>query len=258
MKLGLIQGRLTNPKWGFQDCPKDWQSEFNLLPSLGLSHIEWIVTRDSFYNNPIFFENVNQHSISSICADNIVSEMITNYDFLNHNLTPICEAAIRNNIKYVTIPLLEDSSIENQTKFSEFCNVFPKICDKFSSILFSLETELSIEKVSKLLTISNNICLTYDTGNTTSYGVSHKDYINLFNKKISNVHIKDRKKTGESMIPGTGDTNFKEIFNLLLQKGYSRSFTLQTAREEPNQEYSTIQKHSKIIRRIYEKCTQSV
>ena len=34
MKLGVIQGRLSKPIKGFQECPDDWEREFNLLSDL--------------------------------------------------------------------------------------------------------------------------------------------------------------------------------------------------------------------------------
>ena len=44
MKIGIIQGRLSEPNEGFQECPINWKREFDLLPKLDLNHIEWIVT----------------------------------------------------------------------------------------------------------------------------------------------------------------------------------------------------------------------
>ena len=40
MKLGIIQGRLSKPIEGFQDCPENWRNEFELLSDLNLNHIE--------------------------------------------------------------------------------------------------------------------------------------------------------------------------------------------------------------------------
>ena len=52
--IGIIQGRLSEPKEGFQECPEDWQREFLLLPSIGLTHIEWIITEKNYWDNPMF------------------------------------------------------------------------------------------------------------------------------------------------------------------------------------------------------------
>ena len=253
MRLGMIQGRLSEPIEGFQECPKNWRIEFEKAETMGLSHVEWIVTQKSFSYNPIFFENVSELPIHTICADNVVSDLIDNEHFLNHNLIPICEAAMVNNIDYITIPLLEDSSVEDLNKIKKFRNHFFKICKKYPSIKFSLETELSLDKIPILLDV-DNVYLTYDTGNTTSYGVPHKDYIEKFVDRISNVHIKDRTFAGKTVIPTTGDTNFYKIFKLLISAGYTGPYTLQTAREDSKKEIQTIKKHANVIRSIYEEC----
>ena len=51
MNIGVIQGRLSPPIEGFQECPVDWKREFDLLGRLGFTHIEWIVTKENFYTN---------------------------------------------------------------------------------------------------------------------------------------------------------------------------------------------------------------
>ena len=75
-KLGIIQGRLSPPIEGFQECPVEWKKEFELLPELGLEHIEWIVTKNSLKNNPVLSEELSGYPVSSICLDNLVD-----YDF---------------------------------------------------------------------------------------------------------------------------------------------------------------------------------
>jgi hypothetical protein len=63
MKVGIIQGRLSKPDNGFQECPVDWKKEFDLLETLNLNHIEWIVTKYLFKTNPIFSEDVTNFPI---------------------------------------------------------------------------------------------------------------------------------------------------------------------------------------------------
>jgi len=254
MKLGVIQGRLTPPDEGFQECPRDWQREFYELEKISLNHIEWIVTKDSFSTNPAFFQDISKYPIHTICADNVVSELICNKMFLQHNLLPICESAVKNNIRYVTMPLLEASSLESDSKVRSFIRAFSGIALMYPDLGFSLETELSLDRVEELLSIGENIFLTYDTGNTTSYGISHDEYITRFHDKITNVHIKDRTFGGISVRPPKGDTDFEEIFCKLKSKQYTGCFTLQTVREISGEEANTVRTHSKIIGDIYERC----
>jgi len=247
--IGIIQGRLTPPTRGFQECPENWQREFALIDSLGLSHIDWIVTEKSFKNNPIFFNNVSRYSINSICADNLVNASVV-FGELESNLVPICNAAVRNNIKNITIPLLEHSSVEDETNRNIFIKLMLPIADMYKNLNFSFEAELEAEKLLEIVNLRDNFFVTYDTGNMTSCGYDHKKYINLVKHKIDNVHIKDRTFDAKTVKPMTGDTDFKLIFKTLKNIGYNGLYTLQTARGESGKEVGTILDHIVIFKEM--------
>ena len=252
MNLGIIQGRLSPPLEGFQECPLDWKRELDLLPKAKLSHIEWIVTKNSFSNNPLFYEDLKNAPIHSICADNLVDENIVNTDYVSHNLIPLCLAARKNNIPSVTVPLLENSSLENDNKREVFTVLFEKIVNMFPQLIFSLEAELPSDKLIDLISISDNVFVTYDTGNITSCGYDHEEYISNVGHRISNVHLKDRTIDGVSVSPGSGDTNFVSIFRALKKFNYDGPFTLQTARGLPTKELDTAKSHYSYFRGMYE------
>ena len=42
MKLGIIQGRLSLPENGYQDCPSDWKTEFDKLDQIKTQRLEII------------------------------------------------------------------------------------------------------------------------------------------------------------------------------------------------------------------------
>jgi sugar phosphate isomerase/epimerase len=254
MKMGIIQGRLSTPTNGFQECPSNWRREFELLKELRLNHVEWIVTKNSFKSNPIFSEDVSGYSINSICADNIVDSRIIQRDFFFENLEPICVAALKNAIKNVTIPLLEDSDVKDNFRRKLFCGLMRELAQKYPQLTFSIEAELEPSKLLELLELGDNILVTYDTGNITSCGIDHEDYIRIFKEKISNVHLKDRTFSAKTVEPGTGDTDFNLIFKNLVSSGYDGVFTLQTAREEYGQEVKTITKHKQLFEEIYNEC----
>jgi len=253
MKIGLIQGRLSKPDEGFQETPKDWQREFSLLSNANLSHIEWIITKESFDDNPFFSEDLSDFSIYSVCADNLVDERIASTEYVLSSLTPICEAALKNEVEFVTIPLLEDSDVSSNLVRAEFKKSLHHFTQKYPTLKFSLEAELSREKLEELISVSDNVYVTYDTGNMTSCGFDHEKYIRSISNRISNVHLKDRKISGQSVSPCEGDTNFELIFRVLRDVEYSNVFTLQTSRERTGEELSTITKHAKLLRSIYDK-----
>jgi len=252
MRMGIIQGRLSRPAEGFQECPVDWQREFDLLSEAGLNHIEWIVTKKSFNTNPIFTADVSGYPISSICADNLVDNRITNKEYLYSGLIPLCEAAIKNNINNITIPLLEESSVENTRTRQNFCELMTDIIDGHESLNFLFEAELRADHLEEILSLSERCYVTYDTGNITSCGFDHIEYLKQVFDRIKNVHLKDRTYDAQTVAPLTGDTNFKQIFHFLKKNGYNGLYTLQTARGKFGDETRTIKEHKRVMEALYD------
>ena len=251
MKIGIIQGRLSPPNEGFQECPVDWKREFNLLGALDLNHIEWIVTKETYDFNPIHTENLKKYPISSVCVDFMVDENFSDTKYLENYFKPICDLVRKNKIQCLTIPLLEKSSVVDDDIRDEFTKVIYSYFNEYTDIKFLIEAELGIDELKSLL-ISDNLGITYDTGNITSFGLDHELYIDSFRTDINQVHIKDRvRDTLETVIPGEGDTDFSLIFNKLKSINYDGLYTLQTARENDGDEVETIQKHKQIIEGFY-------
>lgn len=248
MKLGIIQGRLSPPvNSHMQEFPENWEREFALLPVLGLTHIEWIITASSWKKNPLFDSKACLRGlpISSICVDAVIDERFYNGVFLSDRLSPVCNAAIKNNIFVVTIPLLDESNAENEEKREEFIRNICGIADRFPQMIFSFETELAIPKIEEIINAHPNFFITYDTGNATSYGIDHYKFIEKFSDKITSVHLKDRTSKRESKPPGEGETPFMKIFNLLKRNNYRGYFTMQLARGETGKEIETIKQYTK-------------
>ena len=251
MKIGIVQGRLSPPLNGFQECPVDWEREFRLLSDLKLDHIEWIITKQSFETNPIFSEDLFFYNISSICADNLIDKNIIDKEFLKKNLDPICKSATENGIPVITIPLLEESSMYNDLTRLEFIKHIKPYASKYPFITFSFEIESHDNVIEDIIYSDPSFRLTYDTGNMTSLGVNHEYYIDKFFHRINNVHLKDRTFTSKTVWPGTGKTDFKQIIDLLESKGYNENYTIQTARGEDGKEIETILEHKNIFERLH-------
>ena len=252
MNLGIIQGRLSQPIEGFQECPTDWKREFSLLNSLDLNHIEWIITSQNFENNPFFTEDLSNYPISSVCADFMVNDNFCNNEYLNKFLRKTCKFARFNKIKCITIPLLEKSSVSENNTLNKFINAFQPYTKEFNDINFLIEAELPWTIVKKILKLNNNLFLTYDTGNITSCGFDHKEYIKKCISKIKTIHLKDRTKNPVKTVdPFTGDTNFDIIFKTLKDLNFNGNFTIQTARGETGNEIETIKKHKQKFKQLY-------
>ena len=252
MRIGIVQGRLSPPDEGFQECPSNWEREFNLLGALDLNHIEWIVTKETFDFNPIHTVDLRRYPISSVCADFIIDENFLDVKYLENYFRPICDLVRKNKIQCLTIPLLEKSSVVDYDMCDRWANViYPYLYD-YRDIKFLIEAELGIDELNGLLSTSPDLGITYDTGNITSFGLDHELFIDSFRDEITQVHIKDRIRNPlETVIPGEGDTNFSLIFDKLKSINYDGLYTLQTARENDGDEVETIKKHKQIIEGFY-------
>lgn len=249
INLGIVQGRLSPPTKGFQCCPDDWQREFTLLSQLGLTHIEWIITNNDLDSNPIFWSD-KQSNVSSVCLDNLVDSSCQTSDFLLRNLDDVIAKLSKKGYVNFTIPLLEDATLNDEIRYSFISEYLRQVCSDYKHINFLLETDCSINRLDTLCNISENVLVTYDTGNITSCNISHASFIQEFSTRIRNVHLKD--KVGhKSVQPLTGQTDFPVIFKHLKSIGYDGPFTLQTARGESGQETNTIQTHTNIFRNLY-------
>jgi len=254
MKLGIIQGRLSKPVDGkIQEFPIEcWKKEFLILGDLKLNHIEWIITKKSF-NEKITDLKIEDYSsrISAICCDHIIDEKIVDIDFLEENLSPVCDWAIKNKVSSINIPLLEESRITDENKEKLFNNLvlFSK---KYKNINFNFEIESDILTCLDLVRRSENFFLVYDTGNITSCGFDYEEWVTKGFEYIRHVHLKDRTISPiKTVEPLTGDTNFKEIFDLLKKKNYNYYYTIQTCRGQSGYEIETINKHKEIFRKLY-------
>ena len=258
MKLGVIQGRLSPPVEGFQECPVNWRREFHFLDVLNLNHIEWIITKNSFDVNPALVDtqSLKNLKISSICCDHLVDDKIDELSFLEAKLVPICLAAEKCGVSTIGIPLLEASAVEEKRKRKNFIESIQKIHLMFPNLTFSFEAELKAEEILEIVSVNKKFTITYDTGNITSHcgPMSHNTYIIDVFSKIDIVHLKDRVYDGscwKTVFPTTGHTNFKIIFQLLKNLGYSGYYTLQTARNLDGLEIETIKYHKLILEKIY-------
>ena len=278
MKIGIVQGRLLPPVNNFiQQFPgENWRKEFSLLPKLGLTHIEWLVTQDYFKNNPLFTEDISGLPIAAFGLDIMINAAIDNRDFFKEHMSPICEAVLRNGYNKLSLPLLENSTLQDENKRRRVVNNLYRLLEEYPDIRVSIEVDLiNPEEVWGLLK-DDRVFLTYDVGNLTaevppksraafpskdspemtSCWEEHRRFLALLYPEgvIDCIHLKDKTYAGVSVPPGEGDSPFEEIFTWLSKRDLSNVvFTLQTARKESNQEAETIKEHMHYFKELYEK-----
>ena len=265
-----MQGRLTPPEPGNQDeyfVGKDWKEEFEKIKKLEnisffnsnykvnkITTIEWVVTKNSFKNNPLFKNSLKKYPIFSVCAYNMMDKSFYKKEFMESNLKPILEAAKKNDIKYVNIPLKEFSNIQNTEIRKEFIKNIRIYGKKYKDIIFLFEFECWPEEILEVIRGFKNFKLTYNTSIITSFKgkQSHKYFFSKLHRHILNVHLTDKATKGKPTEIGQGEVDFHEIIaNLLLVYKYKGNFTLQTNREEPKKELITLAKHMKYFIGIF-------
>jgi len=250
MKLGIMQGRLLPPvRNHIQEFPDDWEREMSLVDELGLVGVEWLVTTYRPYENPILTDNTfNEFPVVSVCLDNLVSDQIDDPASVENIISSCYRAGVRR----FTIPLLEKSSMSDGRRRNQFCNTIETIGKSFDDAIFSFEAELKMSHLAEIVYLCDNFRVTYDTGNTTSYGLDHVEYINYFAKVINNVHLKDRTFDSVTVEPPNGDTDFKTIFETLKSIGYDGNYIIQTARGKTGSELETISNHISLFKELYD------
>lgn len=266
INLGIIQGRLTSPEAGNQDeffVGENWESEFDKIKKLEnitlfdssykinrISNIEWVVTKNSFKNNPLFKNSLKNFPISFISAYNMMDKSFYKKEFMESNLEPILEAAKKNGIKHVNIPLKESSNIQNEDIRKEFIKNIKEYGRKYKDIIFLFEFECLPEEILEVLKGNKNFKLTYNTEVITSFKgkQSHKYFLSKLHKHILNIHLKDKGVRGKTSELGEGEVDFNEVlFNLMFVYNYKGNFTLQTYKGEPKKEMATAAKHMKFF-----------
>lgn len=254
MNIGILQGRLSKPIDNFiQDFPSDtWEQEFELLDELGLTHIEWVVNKKSFDASYLNIDcKKYSDKILSVSCDNLTNKNIAEKDFLDEQLDPVCKFAERNNIKSITIPLLEDSKIDGC--LNKFISNITIYANKYKDINFNFELESDYKVALKLLKSHDNFYLTYDIGNITACRFSHEGYIRNCFDYINVIHLKDKTiNPVKNVEPGTGLANFNLVFKILKELEYNGVFTMQTNRGQDGFEIETVKRHKKFFEDLYE------
>lgn len=244
-EFGIVQGRLVqSPKGYLQWFPQEyWESEFFLASAVGFNFIEFIAERDHNEKNPIWTDEGinkikelagrNNLSVHTLCNDYIIDHSLTaKQGVVEQNMKLISRAKLLGVHKLI-LPLFEKSEItENNMDMYKECLSDIGSAAQENNILVCIETILNGKDLLKLFEILDhpNIKCVFDTGNRIAFGHDIYSDINLLNKQIAHVHIKDKNDQDENVLLGTGSVNFYKVFESLSKIGYKGPFTFETTR----------------------------
>jgi len=251
--FGIMQGRLL-PKYNgrYQAHPVGyWKEEFHLAQTIGIDLIEFILDFNESADNPLLsnkgiyeISNMVQKTgvgVRSICADYFMEAPLHS---ANEQVAKQSAIVLRNllassqslGVTDIVIPCVDQSSLHTAEDSERFVNNLTPILSDASryNVNLSLETDLAPQEFLNLLNRfdSDKIKVNYDTGNSASLGYDPLEEFASYGKWISDIHIKDRKQHGGSVILGEGDTNFASFFTALSRIKYEGFFIMQVYRDE--------------------------
>ena len=252
-KIGFIQGRLS-PKINnqIQAFPWSyWQDEFAIAKEHGFKIIEWTLDQENLYNNPLMMEKGRQEIKSLMRKNNISIFSLTGDCFMQdpfykssdiekenllNDLKNIIISCGELKIRYIVFPLVDNGKIENHFQNENLRNGLLSI----ESLLKKTNVKICFESNFNPIELGNFINqynseyfgINYDIGNSASMGYDYKEELEIYGHRISDVHIKDRKYKGESVLLGTGDANIPGFFEHFLNFNYNGPFILQAYRDD--------------------------
>ena len=252
--FGVMQGRLL-PKYKgrYQAHPVGyWQDEFALAAGLGLDCIEFILDFNDAESNPLLRQDgpdeilrateKSSVQVRTICADYFMEAPI------HHpapDVGPISESVLRRlltngkrlGITDIVIPCVDQSTLANdeagQKRFIQRLAPILGAAEALG-INLSLETDLAPQPFGDLLARidSSRVTVNYDIGNSAALGFDPAEELACYGKRISDIHIKDRKLGGGSVPLGSGDARFERFFDALKALQYTGPFIMQAFRDD--------------------------
>lgn len=251
--LGVMQGRLL-PKYKnrYQAHPVDyWENEFEVASRLNLQFIEFIFDYNEYELNPLYSKlGINKIisiiektsvGVRSVCADFLMESPLHSKNPALVEQSQLVIIKLLSNlatlgVKDLVIPCVDQSSLVDEDDFNRFINNVQPIIELASKydINLSLETDLNPIVFGQLLDLlpCRNVTVNYDTGNSASLGYNPIEEFSVYGKRISDIHIKDRKLNSGSVFLGTGDVRFDLFFEALKSINYNSPFILQVFRDD--------------------------
>tara|TARA_Y100001936_G_C15981989_1_gene617280 strand:+ start:173 stop:1003 length:831 start_codon:yes stop_codon:yes gene_type:complete len=267
--IGLMQGRLS-PLIGnkIQAFPvSNWQREFKMINKTSLNLIEWTLDYKNLSLNPLITTNGKKKikflkqkysiKINSITCDCFMQKpfwKIENNKEIINFLEKIIIASGELKIKLIVIPLVDKGSIQSikqEKKLLKICKSLKKILKK-NKVQIIFESDYHPKKLGIFIKKFDRkyFGINYDTGNSASLNYNMNHEFKYYGNRILNVHIKDRKKFGNTVRLGQGNTNFKQLFTNLKKINYKGNLILQTARSKINKHLEEIQINLQFLKKI--------
>lgn len=251
--IGVMQGRLLPKYQGrYQSHPVGyWKDEFSKAAELGLECIEFILDFNDAELNPLLRDDGPDEilllsektgvKVSTVCADYFMEAPLHYSDEqIAAKSQSVLKRLLSNGEKLgltdIVIPCVDQSRlIDNATIERFIARLRPLVeATEMAGINFSLETDLAPQPFAELLERFNSprVTVNYDTGNSAALSYDPVEELACYGKKITDIHIKDSKLGGDSVLLGTGDAQFGRFIEALRPLNYAGPFIMQAYRDD--------------------------
>lgn len=246
--FGILQGRLSPaPQGRPQAFPLAWRDEFAHARRLGFTAIEWLVTGDRVLDNPLLTDRgvaeireVAQESgvpVASVCADCFIALPLVNASQQDQRerigaLERIVGQAARAGAAVVVLPLLEaNAPATDDDAISLLKTIAPAAhLAARAGVRIALETPWNGERVRRILAAAGvpSLGVCYDIGNAAALGHQTATDVRVLGSLIAAVHVKDRRRAGESTPLGDGEADLAGTFAALDEIGFGAPAIFET------------------------------
>lgn len=284
-KLGIMQGRLTNPRERTDIQFPLYNSdeilnEFEIAKCLGLDYIEWNICKavpnlflGNFYAQEAIksTKEFSEISINSICLDYLMDLDLKDKDleFATQTINWIANIASNVGCKTIVIPIYRNNMNIHQLKY-----LISYILEKYNiKITFEFLNSNSSKGVSFLNELEHfgfddfiKLGCCFDIGNNClvlgnvetppqkNYEGIIKEMENYYiHNKLYHIHIKEKNKHGNTVPLGKGiigKKGWKEIFSFLKDINYNGDYTLQVARGKSGDETNYVKEQIEFIKEL--------
>jgi L-ribulose-5-phosphate 3-epimerase len=267
-QIGIMQGRMVPPENDqIQSFPRmRWRDEFALAAEAGLDCIEWIYDVYGAQSNPLMTDDGIDEMwglssdagvrVYSICADYFMDKPLVRASKVEvgDRLSMLFRLMRRGQllgVNRIVLPFVDASRIESDRDFEDAVsalNTALPVADE-TGVEIHLETSLSPSRFAKLLDRVQDpmVKANYDSGNSASLGYNVHEEFSAYGGRIGSVHIKDRVYGAGSVPLGTGDVDFRGLFECLQEIRYEGDYILQVARDEPGDEVAWARQNREFV-----------
>ncbi len=248
-RLGVMQGRLLpkhQSRYQAHPCGR-WRDEFPIAAALGLDLVEFILDFEGAEENPLLADVQSIRAavaetgvgVKSICADYFMEAPLHRPDTAADSvavLHRLIESAAELKISDIVIPCVDQSRLNGNADEDRFITNLGQAVPKAerAGINLSLETDLDPDRFARLLArvSSPRVTVNYDIGNSAAMGFDPDAEWAAYGTRVSDVHVKDRKRGAGSVELGTGDADIPRVLGLMREYAFAGPVVMQAYRDD--------------------------